>query len=92
MVVSIVTLSGAGVGTSEVLRVTALRALDRLGIEAILHATDVAHVAAEAADAQVILSTEEHAPAARGTFAEVIVVSNILDVDELTAKLAAALQ
>lgn len=92
MVVNIVALCGAGVGTSEVLRVTARRALDRLGIEAELHATDVEHVATDAADAQVILATAEHAHAAGGTYAEVIVVTNILDVDELTEKLGAALQ
>lgn len=92
MAVSIVTLSGAGIGTSEVLGVTARRALDRLGIEASLHATDAAHVIAAAADAQVILATEEHVPAVRGTLAEVIVVSNMLDVDEVAAKLATALQ
>ena len=92
MPVEIVTLCGAGVGTSEILRVTALRALDRLGIEASLLATDVAHVDAAAADAQVILCTAEYVAAITGGYAEVIVIANILDVDEVAGKLGAALQ
>ena len=91
MAVVIVTLCGAGIGTSEILRVSAQRALRRLGIDATVVATDTAHVREVAADAQVILSTAEHLKAVGPTYAEVIQVDNILDQDELTAKLAAAL-
>ena len=92
MAVKILTICGAGVGTSEILRVSAKRVLDRLGIEAEVTATDVAHVQHLSDDVQVILSTAEHVKHVGKTYAQVIVVSNILDQDELAAKLSDALE
>ena len=91
MAVQILTVCGAGVGTSEILRVTAQRALQRLGIEAVVTATDAEHVAALADDAQVILATSEKVAAIGRTYAQVIVIDNILDQAEVEAKLADAL-
>lgn len=91
MAVTILTICGAGVGTSEILRVSASRALARLGIEASVVATDVQHVQERAEDAQVILATPEHVKHIGRTYAQVIVIQNILDQEELTAKLADAL-
>ena len=87
----IVTICGAGVGTSAILKVTAERALARLGIEADVTATDVGSVATIGADAQVILTSAEHVAAIGETFADVIVIANILDQEEVTAKLETAL-
>lgn len=87
----ILTLCGAGVGTSAILKVTAERALARLGIVATVTATDVAHVDALAEDAQVVLATAEHARAVRRSYAQVIVIDSILDQEEVAAKLGAAL-
>ena len=84
-------MCGAGIGTSAILKVSAERALSRLGIEADVSATDVASIAADADDAQVILVTEEHVGAIGKTFADIIVIENILDQEELTAKLERAL-
>lgn len=92
MPVTILTLCGAGVGTSEILRVTATRALERLGIDARVVATDAAHVAALAEDAQVVLATSEKVAAIGPTTAQVIVVHNILDRSEIEEKLADALE
>ena len=91
MAVKILTICGAGVGTSEILRVTVRRALQRLGIDADVVATDVAHVAQQGDDAQVILTTAEHVPSIGKTYADVIVIDSILDQAEVEAKLAAAL-
>ena len=91
MAVQILTVCGAGVGTSEILRVTAQRALQRLGIEAAVTATDAEHVAALADDAQVILATSEKVASIGRTYAQVIVIDNILDQAEVEAKLADAL-
>ena len=88
----VVALCGAGVGTSIVLKVSAERALTRLGIDAAVVATDVGSLAVDADDAQVILTTADHVADIGRTFADVIVVDNILDQEELTAKLAAALR
>jgi PTS system ascorbate-specific IIB component len=91
MAVEILTVCGAGVGTSEILRVTAQRALQRLGIDARVTATDAEHVHALSDEAQVILASAEHVAAIGRTYAQVIVVDNILDQAELEQKLADAL-
>ncbi|MGT2425336.1 PTS sugar transporter subunit IIB [Amnibacterium kyonggiense] len=92
MAVRILTVCGAGVGTSEILRVTAVRALQRLGIEASVTATDAEHVQALAEEAQVVLATSEKVAAIGRTYAQVIVIENILDQAEVEAKLADALE
>jgi PTS system ascorbate-specific IIB component len=89
--VTILTICGAGVGTSEILRVSASRALARLGIDAHVVATDVDHVQELAQEAQVILATPEHVRHIGRTYAQVIVVQNILDQEELAEKLGDAL-
>jgi len=89
MAVQILTVCGAGIGTSEILRVTAQRALQRLGIDAQVTATDAEHDLAE--DAQVILATSETVAAIGRTYAQVIVIEHILDLEEVEAKLADAL-
>ena len=91
MAVQILTVCGAGIGTSEILRVTAQRALQRLGIDAQVTATDAEHVHDLAEDAQVILATSETVAAIGRTYAQVIVIEHILDLEEVEAKLADAL-
>jgi len=87
----IVTICGAGIGTSGILKVNAERALERLGIEADITATDVGSVGVVAADAQVILTSPELVERIGKTNADVIVIENYFDVDELAAKLEIAL-
>jgi PTS system ascorbate-specific IIB component len=87
----IVTICGAGVGTSGILKVNAERALERLDIDADITATDVASVGVVAADAQVILTSPELVDRIGKTNADVIVIDNYFDVDELAAKLEIAL-
>ena len=87
----IVTICGAGIGSSGILKVNAERVLARLEIEAIVIAADVASVQDVAADAQVILTSAEFVEAIGATFADVIVIENYFDTAELSAKLEAAL-
>ncbi len=87
----IVAICGAGIGTSAILKVSAERALQKLGFEADVTATDVRSLARDAADAQIILTTPDHVDDIGRTFADVIVVENILDQEELSAKLEQAL-
>jgi PTS system ascorbate-specific IIB component len=87
----IVALCGAGIGTSAILKVNAERALERLDLDAEVTATDVAGIRAAAADAQVILTSSELVPYIGQTNADVIVIDNYFDLDELTEKLQAAL-
>ena len=87
----IVTICGAGIGSSGILKVNAERVLARLDIEAVVIAADVASVQDVAADAQVILTSAEFVEAIGATFADVIVIENYFDTTELSAKLEAAL-
>ncbi|TFD86238.1 MULTISPECIES: PTS sugar transporter subunit IIB [Cryobacterium] len=87
----IVVMCGIGLGTSAILKVNAERALQRLDIDASVQATDVAGVRAAAADAQVILTSSELVNAIGKTNADVIVINNYFDVDELVVKLDIAL-
>ena len=87
----IVVMCGIGLGTSAILKVNTERALERLDIDASVLATDVAGVRATAADAQVILTSSELVDAIGKTNADVIVINNYFDVDELVVKLDIAL-
>ena len=87
----IVAICGVGIGTSAILKATAERALERLDIKANITATDVASVATVAADAQIILTSSELVSAIGKTNADIIVIDNVFDVDELTDKLEIAL-
>lgn len=87
----IVTICGAGIGSSGILKVNAERVLRRLDIEADVVAADLDSLATVAADAQVILTSSEFVHAIGKTFADVIVVDNYFDTDELTSKLETAL-
>jgi PTS system ascorbate-specific IIB component len=83
----IVAICGAGIGSSAILKVNTERALTRLGIEADVTAADIASVAVAAADAQVILTSAEFVDAIGKTFADVVVIDNYFDANELMTKL-----
>jgi PTS system ascorbate-specific IIB component len=87
----VVAICGAGVGTSAILKVNAERVLDRLGIDADVTASDVASVGVTAADAQVILSSPELVDKIGKTNADVVVIDNYFDLEELERKLDIAL-
>ncbi len=87
----IVAICGAGIGTSGILKVNAERVLQRLGITARVVACDLASLAAEAENAQVILTSPEFVEAIGKTSADVIVVQNYFDTAELTEKLEKSL-
>ena len=87
----IVTICGAGIGSSGILKVNAERVLRKLDIEATVVAADIGSVREVAADAQVILTSAEFVEAIGKTFADVIVIENYFDTAELSSKLEAAL-
>jgi PTS system ascorbate-specific IIB component len=89
--VKIVTICGAGIGSSGILKVNAERVLQRLGLTATVVAADIDSVARVAADAQVILTSAEFVEAIGVTRADVVVIENYFDSDELSAKLEAAI-
>lgn len=87
----IVTICGAGIGSSGILKVNAERVLRKLDLEATVVAADINSVKDVAADAQIILTSAEFVEAIGKTFADVIVIQNYFDTNELTEKLEAAL-
>jgi PTS system ascorbate-specific IIB component len=87
----IVAICGAGVGTSGILKVNAERVLKRLDIDADVTASDLANVASAASNAQVILTSPELVTSIPHTNADVVVVDNYFDLDELERKLDEAL-
>ncbi len=87
----IVAICGAGIGTSGILKINTERVLARLGITATVTAADLASIADVGADAQVILTGPEFVDAIGATNADVIVVENYFDTEELSAKLEASL-
>lgn len=87
----ILTLCGAGIGTSGILKVNAERVLQRLGIDARVVAIDASMLESELDDAQVILTGPEFVDTIGRTFADVIVVENYFDTAELQRKLELAL-
>jgi PTS system ascorbate-specific IIB component len=89
--VKIVTICGAGIGSSGILKVNAERVLRKLDISAEVVAADIASVREVAADAQVILTSAEFVDAIGKTNASVIVIENYFDTAELTTKLETAL-
>jgi PTS system ascorbate-specific IIB component len=87
----IVAICGAGVGTSGILKVNAERVLKRLDIDADVTASDLANVASAASNAQVILTSPELVKSIPHTNADVVVVDNYFDLDEIERKLDEAL-
>ncbi len=87
----IVTICGAGIGSSGILKVNAERVLQRLGLTATVVAADIASVGRVAADAQVILTSAEFVEAIGPTRADVVVIENYFDTGELSTKLEAAI-
>ncbi|PZE84998.1 PTS sugar transporter subunit IIB [Curtobacterium sp. MCBD17_032] len=87
----IVTICGAGIGASAILKVNAEKALDALGLAAEVVAADVASVRQVADDANVILTSQEFVETIGTTYAEVIVIRNHFDQSEITAAVEKAL-
>jgi PTS system ascorbate-specific IIB component len=87
----IVAICGAGIGSSGILKVNAERVLKRLDLEAEVTAANLSSLSADAADAQVILTSAEFVDAIGPTNADVIVIENYFDTEELTQKLEEAL-
>jgi PTS system ascorbate-specific IIB component len=89
--VKIIAVCGSGIGTSAILKVNAERALGRLGLSAVVDASDLASVATAATDAQVVLTSTELAAAVRAALgrnhAEIIEIVNYFDVEEIGGKL-----
>lgn len=82
---------GAGIGTSVLLKSNADRVLQDLGIEAEVKAVSIADAMAADSPAQIVLVTPELVEKLADVRSEVIPITNIFDLGELTQKLESAL-
>lgn len=88
----IVAVCGMGIGTSVLLKMNAEKVLQNLGIEADIEAADIGVARGAAQTAEIVLTSEELAPEIGDVPAEVIVIENFFDLDEIHKKLSAAVQ
>ena len=88
----IVAVCGMGIGTSVLLKMNAEEVLQDLGIDADIEAADIGVARGAAQTADVVLTSEELAPEIGDVPAEVIVIENFFDLDEIHKKLSAAVR
>ena len=81
-----------GIGTSVLLKMNAEKVLQDLGIEADIEAADIGVARGAAQTAEIVLTSEELAPEIGDVPAEVIVIENFFDLDEIHKKLSAAVR
>lgn len=86
----IVAVCGMGIGTSVLLKMNAEKVLQDLGIDADIEAADIGVARGAAQTAQIVLTSEELAPEIGDVPAQVIVIENFFDLDEIHKKLSAA--
>lgn len=84
----IVTVCGMGIGTSVLLKMNVEKVLRGRGTEAVVIAADIDSAPDVAGDANVVLTSPEFEPRLQGLAAEIVVISNFFDLDEIEAKLA----
>ena len=83
----IVAVCGMGIGTSVLLKMNAEKALRALGQDADVEAADIGTARGAARSAQIVLTSAELAPEMGDVPAEVVVIDNFMDVNEITQKL-----
>jgi PTS system ascorbate-specific IIB component len=90
--VKILAVCGMGLGSGLILRMTAEKALKRLGLEADLEVADIGTARAVASSADLILTSQELAEQLGQVKPRVVTVTNFIDVEEMTTKLRAAIE
>ena len=88
----IIAVCGMGIGTSVLLKMNAEKVLRTLGIDADVEAADIGVARGMARDAEIVLTSEELAEEIGDVEAQVIVIDNFFDLDEITEKLTSALE
>ena len=88
----IVAVCGMGIGTSVLLKMNAEKVLTKLGIDAEVEAADMGVARGAAQTAEIVLTSEELASELGDVPAEVIIIDNFFDLDEITEKITAAVQ
>ena len=85
----IVAVCGMGIGTSVLLKMNTEKVLDQLGVDGQVEAADISAARGSASDANLVLTSAELAEELGQVDAEVVVIDNFFDMEEITAKLKA---
>ena len=88
----IVAVCGMGIGTSVLLKMNAEKVLAKLGIDADVEAADMGVARGAAQTAEIVLTSDELAEELGDVPAQVIVIQNFFDLEEITEKLTAAVE
>lgn len=88
--IKIVTVCGAGVGSSMMMRLFAQQILDAEGIEAEVDASDISSVDADSYD--IVITTTDFANALRTTNGHIVRIDNMMDKAYLKEQLLAAIK
>ncbi|NBJ69234.1 MULTISPECIES: PTS sugar transporter subunit IIB [Clostridia] len=83
--IKIVTVCGAGVGSSMMLRVYAQQVLSEEGIQATVEASDISSVSADEYD--IVITTSDFADILRNSKAKVVRIDNMMDKELLRTEL-----
>ena len=86
---TVLTVCGVGMGTSLILRMTAEKVFDELGLRARVTATDAS--SARSMPADVVIGQDMHTSEFEGLVPVVVAVDNFLNTDEMRRKLLAAM-
>lgn len=88
----IIAVCGMGIGTSVLLKMNTEKVLRKLGIDAEVEAADIGVARGMARDAEIVLTSDDLATEIGDIDAEVIVIDNFFDLDEIEQKISDAVQ
>lgn len=83
----IIAVCGMGIGTSILLKMNADSALEQLGMDGDVEATDIGTAKGAAATADLVLTSAELAAEFQGLGVPVRAICNFMDVDEIAASI-----
>ncbi|MCA9766066.1 MAG: PTS sugar transporter subunit IIB [Carnobacterium sp.] len=88
--IKVVTVCGAGVGSSMMMRLFSQQILDDEGIEADVEASDISSVSPDSYD--ILITTSDFADALRNSTAYIIRIDNMMDKSYLKEQLLKAIK
>ena len=88
--IKVVTVCGAGVGSSMMMRLFSQQILDDEGIEADVEASDISSVSPDSYD--ILITTSDFADALRNSSARIIKIDNMMDKPYLKEQLLKAIK
>ena len=88
----IIAVCGMGIGTSVLLKMNTEKVLRKLGVDAEVEAADIGVARGMARDAEIVLTSEDLATEIGDIDAEVIVIDNFFDLEEIEQKISDAVQ